>query len=81
MSDIPDSPVADEVQERLDAWGERVPAGLRPALERHAQNLVALAQSLEAAGRSPDVIRACLRDLLTAYEAELVAALSPTRPT
>ena len=81
MSDVPDSPVADEVQERLGAWGAHVPAELRPALDRHAQNLVALTRSLEAAGRSPEVIRACLRDLLASYEAELMAALASTRPT
>jgi predicted component of type VI protein secretion system len=69
------------VQQRLDAWSGRLPAGLRPALERHAQNLVALAQSLEAAGQSPDVIRGCLRDLLASYEAELVDVLAPTRLT
>ncbi len=79
MPALPESPLADELQERLHAWAARIPTELRPALERHAQNLAALAQSLEAAGRSPETIRACLRDLLMSYEAELVDALTPTR--
>jgi hypothetical protein len=53
---------------------------LRPALDRHAQTLVDFTQSLEAAGRSPETIRACLHDLLVTYEAELMNALERMRP-
>jgi hypothetical protein len=77
---FPDSPVADELQERLHAWAARVPVELRPALDRHAQTLVDFTQSLEAAGRSPETIRACLHDLLVTYEAELMNALERMRP-
>lgn len=65
------------MQDRLAAWGERIPPDLQPALDRHARNLAALAHSLEAAGRGPEVIRACLRDLLVSYEADLMNALVP----
>lgn len=69
--------MASELEEHLSPWRSRLSPRLQPVFERHHQSLLALVQSLEQAGHNPEVIRSCLRDLLTSYEADLSMALAP----
>lgn len=69
--------ITSELEEHLGPWRSRLAPRLQPVLERHHQSLVALVQSLEQAGHSPDVIRSCVRGLLASYEADLSEALAP----
>ena len=69
-----------ELDRPLDPWLARMEPRLRPVLERHHGNLVALCRSLERAGHPSDVIRACIRDLLASYEAELAHSLLQEEP-
>ena len=68
--------VPPELARSTDPWFARMEPRLRPVLERHHGNLVALCGSLEEAGHAPDVIRSCIRDLLASYEAELAQSLA-----
>lgn len=66
--------VAEELDRGLPQW-KTLPAELRPALERHCDNLAGLVASLRAAGRDHEDIRVLVSELLRSYGADLVAAL------
>lgn len=70
------SSLHDGIDAQLGAWRSRLTWRLHPVLDRHHRNLAALAVSLEAAGHAPEVVAACVRDLLDAYEADLLQALA-----
>lgn len=66
--------VAEELDRGLPQWKD-LPQNLRPALERHCENLIGLVGSLHAAGRDGDHIRVLVNGLLKSYGADLVVAL------
>lgn len=55
--------------------GLAVPEDLRPAFDRHRENLVHLAKSLETAGRDSHAIRSLVASLLKMYEEDLLALI------
>ena len=55
--------------------GLTVPADLKPTCQRHHDNLVQPATSLETAGKVPHVIRSFIANLLDTYREDLLAII------
>ena len=55
--------------------GHAVPEDLKPAFDRHRENLVQLAMSLETAGKDTFTIRSLVAHLLKMYEDDLLALI------
>jgi hypothetical protein len=67
--------VVNEEVARGSLAGDAVPGDLKPAFERHQENLVQLVMSLEAAGKDRQTIRNLVATLLKAYEDDLLAII------
>ncbi len=74
----PEQVVAEELDRGLPQW-KSLPDDLRPALERHCENLTGLVASLSAAGRDQHDIRLLVGELLRGYGSDLVEVLEARR--
>jgi predicted YcjX-like family ATPase len=67
--------VVNEEAARGSFAGQAVPEDLKPAFDRHRENLVRLAMSLETAGKDTPIIRSLVANLLKMYEDDLLALI------
>lgn len=70
--------VQDEMQRTVSGLGT-LPADLRVVVDRHFDNLMQLALSLQAAGQHRDTIRAMVTQLISSYERDLLAVIETRR--
>jgi len=67
--------IVDEEVARVSAATDIVPDGIQQVFERHRENLVQLAVSLQAAGNDTQTIRSLVATLIKTYEADLLKVI------
>ncbi|WP_128255810.1 hypothetical protein [Falsirhodobacter deserti] len=71
----PSLEVVEEEVARALSVADPLPNDLKAVFERHCDNLVKLARSLEAAGMDSETIRSAVATLLKTYESDLLKVI------